>query len=280
MEITSNYNPDLILFGHADMVSTETINKIKKFYPKIKFAQWFLDKMDNKDWYHNKKRFLQKFDLMDANFCTTHPSAINLNKKKCYYIPNPVDKTLDNLKIFKNKNFLYDIFFAMSHGVHRGILKKGKIDSREYFIKELIKINNNIKFDIYGMDNKQPVWADDFKNKVKLSKMALNLSQGKPLKYYSSDRIAQLIGNGILTFVEESTKLNKIFSNKEVVFYKNLKDLSKKIEKLMNNDTLRIKISIAGYNKYHKYMNSNLVAEYIINKIFKIKSQKKYLWER
>ena len=147
-------------------------------------------------------------------------------------------------------------------------------------LKELTKKNNNIKFDIYGMDNKQPVWADDFKNKVKLSKMALNLSQGKPLKYYSSDRIAQLIGNGILTFVEESTKLNRIFSNKEVVFYKNIKDLSKKIETLMNNDPLRIKISRAGYNKYHRYMNSNVVAEYIINKIFKINSQKKYLWER
>ncbi len=280
LDITSNYKPDLILFGHADMVSTETIKKIKKFYPNIKFAQWFLDKMDNKDWYHNKKRFLQKFDLMDANFCTTHPSALNLKKKICYYIPNPVDKTLDNLKIFKNKNFLYDIFFAMSHGVHRGVLKQGKIDSREYFIKELTKKNNNIKFDIYGMDNKQPVWADDFKNKVKLSKMALNLSQGKPLKYYSSDRIAQLIGNGILTFVEKSTKLNRIFSNKEVVFYKNIKDLSKKIETLINNDSLRIKISRAGYNKYHRYMNSNVVAEYIINKIFKINSQKKYLWER
>ena len=130
------------------------------------------------------------------------------------------------------------------------------------------------------MENKQPVWADDFKNKVKLSKMALNLSQGKPLKYYSSDRIAQLIGNGILTFVEQRTKLNRIFSNKEVVFYKNIKDLSKKIETLINNDPLRIKISRAGYNKYHRYMNSNVVAEYIINKIFKLNSRKKYLWER
>ena len=70
------------------------------------------------------------------------------------------------------------------------------------------------------MENKQPVWADDFKNKVKLSKMALNLSQGKPLKYYSSDRIAQLIGNGILTFVEKSTKLNRFFLIKKLFFIK------------------------------------------------------------
>ena len=279
LDMTTNFKPDLILFGHADMITNETILKIKKFYPQIKFAQWFLDKMDSNDWSHNKKRFLQKFKLMDANFCTTHPSAINLDKKICFYIPNPVDKTLDNLQIFKNKNFLYDIFFAMSHGVHRGVLKQGKIDSREFFIKKLMKINNNIKFDIYGMNNKQPIWADEFKNKVRLSKMALNLSQGKPLKYYSSDRIAQLIGNGILTFVEKSTKLNRIFKNNEVIFYSNLKDLSKKIELIINNDKLRIKISKAGYNKYHKYMNSNIVTEYMLKKIFNIKILKKYLWE-
>ena len=28
-------------------------------------------------------------------------------------------------------------FFAMSHGVHRGILKKGKFDKRENFIKKI-----------------------------------------------------------------------------------------------------------------------------------------------
>ena len=39
------------------------------------------------------------------------------------------------MQVFKNKNFVYDIFFAMSHGVHRGVLKKGKIDNREFFIQ-------------------------------------------------------------------------------------------------------------------------------------------------
>ena len=35
--------------------------------------------------------------------------------------------------------------------------------------------------------------------------MAINLSQGKPIKYYTSDRITQLIGNGILTFIDIKT---------------------------------------------------------------------------
>ena len=38
----------------------------------------------------------------------------------------------------KLTNFNNDVFFAMSHGVHRGILKKGKFDKREIFIKTII----------------------------------------------------------------------------------------------------------------------------------------------
>ena len=36
----------------------------------------------------------------------------------------------------------------MSHGVHRGQLKKGKNDDREIFINKLINKNKDIKFDV------------------------------------------------------------------------------------------------------------------------------------
>jgi spore maturation protein CgeB len=73
--------------------------------------------------------------------------------------------------------------------------------------------------------------------------------------------------------------LEKIFKNNEVVFYSNINDLSQKINKLMNDDKLRYKIAKAGYVKYHKDMNSNIVTEFMLNKIFNVKSKKQYCWE-
>ena len=119
----------------------------------------------------------------------------------------------------------------MSHGVHRGQLKSGKGDDRENFINKLIKLNKNIKFDVYGMNNVQPIWADQFIKKISNSYMGLNLSRGKPIKYYSSDRIVQLVGNGLLTFIDKNTYLSDFFTNDEIVFYKNLSDLSYKLNK-------------------------------------------------
>ena len=98
---------------------------------------------------------------------------------KVFYIPNPVDESFEKLENYKNKNFNNDVFFAMSHGVHRGVLKKGKFDQRENFINKLISVTPNIRFDLYGMNGVQPVWADNYLLAISQSKIGLNLKSRK-----------------------------------------------------------------------------------------------------
>ena len=51
-----------------------------------------------------------------------------------------------------------------------------------------------------------PFGVNEFNNALINSKMALNLSRGKPTKYYSSNRIASVMGNGLLTFIDKKFK--------------------------------------------------------------------------
>jgi len=278
IEVVSNYLPDLIVLGHADLIKVETLSYIKNMYPNIKITQWFLDRMDS-EWQINRSRFENKFPITDSNFCTTSPDVLKFkNNSNIFYIPNPVDSSFEKLRVYENKSYNRDLFFAMSHGVHRGQLKKGKFDVRENFIKSLIKRTPAIKYDIYGMNNSQPIWADEYIKTIQQSKMALNLSQGKPIKYYSSDRISQMIGNGLLTFVDIKTQLNNFFTDKELIFYKNLSDLSELINKFNKEDKNRKLIAKAGREKYFKYFNSTLLADFIITKTFGFKN-KKFYWE-
>ena len=65
------------------------------------------------------------------------------------------------------------------------------------------------------------IWAEPIFTKNFNSYMGLNLSRGKPIKYYSSDRIAQLVGNGLLTFIDEKkTHLNDFFQMMKLFFIK------------------------------------------------------------
>ena len=277
LSVVGNYSPDLIILGHADLIDIKTLKTIKTYYPQTKIAQWFLDRMDSK-WKNNKKRFLNKIDIMDSNFCTTDPKILKFDSKKSInYMPNPVDQSFETLHNYKNKNLKNDVFFAMSHGVHRGTLKKGKFDERENFLDKLLSKLPNLKFDLYGIKNKQPVWADNFINAISQSKIALNLSQGDPSKYYSSDRFAQLIGNGLLVMIDKKTEFSNFLNKNEIITYDDINDLTKKILKYTNNDKLRRRISKKGRDKYFKYFNSTIIAEFIINKTYNI--DKKYFWE-
>ena len=231
------------------------------------------------DYFKNKKRILDKSDILDSNFLTTAPEAVNFlpNKYESFFIPNPSDQSMETLNNFK-KDCSNDVFFALSHGVHRGRLKGRSTDDREKFIKNLINKCKNIKFDIFGMNNIQPIWADQYFKNISNSKMGLNLSRGSPIKYYSSDRITQITGNGLVTLIDEKTGYKDFFNENEMVFYKNISDLSEKISKISRDEKLRRAIGRKGKEKYLKYFNSNLVADFIINKTFEINNKKKYLW--
>ena len=271
-ETVLNYNPDLILLGHSDKIQKSVLEKIKNSNKSIKIAQWFEDNLDKSgpDPILNQKRLLQYEPFIDHNFITTHPSVLNFlkNKDNYHYLPIPVDKNIEKLSVYNNNEPIYDLFFTMSHGVNRGTLKINKSDERDPFINKLIEKNPNIIFDIYGYKNRQPIWSEDFYHTINQAKMGLNLSRTNSVKYYSSNRISSLIGNGLMTFIDKKTQLSDFFDDDEVVFYNNIHDLSKKLNYYKHNSILRKKIAKKGKIKYFNYFDSKIVSEHIINKIF------------
>ena len=154
----------------------------------------------------------------------------------------------------------------MSHGVNRAILKKGKIDERINFLNKLINKIEKVKYDFYGFENKEPIWGDSFYQALINSKMGLNLSRGLPTKYYSSNRIASLMGNGLLTFIDKKTQLSDFFNKKEIVTYDNIDDLSNKINFYNKNEKSRKIIAKNGKQKYFKLFDEMKTTKYIIDK--------------
>ena len=279
IEIGKNFNPDLIILGHADSVNSKTLRSLKIKNNNLKISQWFLDPLSRNgpDYQNNKKRILNKIEIMDSTFLTSDPKSLDFKIKNSYFIPNPADKSFEVLDNSK-KTPKNDVFFAMSHGVHRGNLKPGKYDDREKILKKLLRVKD-IKFDFYGINNIQPIWGDEFLKKISLSKIGLNLSRGKPIKYYSSDRIAQYMANGLMTLIHEDTKYSDFFNKNEIVTYKNLNDLINKIKYYVKNDKKRKFIANNGKKKYLKEFSSEKVSKYILLKTLNIKSKDRFIWD-
>ncbi len=271
-----NYNPDFIFFGHTKNINRETILEFKNLNPNIIISQWNEDPVMKSLGYsrNNIENIKNYSDIVDHNFITTHPSVLkkqNINIDNFHFVFVPVDKNIECFDVSKKKP-LKDIFYAMSHGVNRAVLKKGKSDSRIHFLNNLVKTLDGIDYDFYGFQNKEPIWGNDFYKALINSKMGLNLSRGLPTKYYSSNRIASLMGNGLLTFVDKKTFLHHMFNKNEIIIYENIIDLSDKINFYKRNDKLRVKIASAGRKKYFNLFNELKTTKYIIEKSLGIKT--------
>ncbi len=265
-----NYNPNIIFFGHSDNIDVDTLKEIKNLNNEIVISQWNEDPMMKSlnDSILNINKLLKYNDYVDANFITTDPKVVkerNKSIKNLNFFFIPVDKNIETYNVYNMKP-QNDIFYAMSHGVNRATLKRGKFDERVLFLDKLTKKINSIKYDFYGYKNREPVWGNNFYKALTNSKMGLNLSRGNPTKYYTSNRIASLIGNGLLTFVDKKTKLNEIFNNNEVVFYENIEDLSSKIKFYLNNERIRRNIAKSGKKKYFKLFNEKRISDYLIKR--------------
>ena len=271
--ICNNYRPDLIILGHNNVLDTNSIESIKTKY-KCKIILWYEDALGHRgkgpNWRENLSLIEKNNLLIDNYFLTTHPSEIStsINKKKMFFLPIPVDENIENLELYKNNYKYKDLFFAFSHGVNFGKLKRGKSDERETFINDLMNNFPKINYNILGVSNHEPKWNYEFYKELSKCKIALNLSRGMPLRYTSSNRIASLIGNGIYTFIDQKTKYSDFFDENEMGFYKNINDLGKKIEILLSNPKKLQKFGRLGKKRYFELFNNKKIAKEIIDFTF------------
>ena len=167
-------------------------------------------------------------------------------------------------------------FFALSHGQHRGGLKRGYKDERVNFIENLNL--KNIKINFFGI-SKQPVWGANFFNELSKSKMGLNYNRGMAIKYYSSDRICLLIANGLLTFLQKGYSYEDFFDDKrEAIFFDDHNELDDLIKFYAKNFNKRSEIAFSGKKKYFSLFENYIVSKYMIEKILNLKISNKLSW--
>ncbi len=270
IETFKNYNPDLVIFGHSENINQEILSDFRSINKKIIISQWNEDPLmkNLSDTSENVNKLKRFFPMVDHSFITTNPSVLKLSKKftqHIHFFMTPVDKNIECFDVFKLKPE-NDVFYAMSHGVNRATLKEGKTDNRVTFLKKLIKRIDGVKYDFYGIGKQEPIWGNEFYKSLLNSKMALNLSRGEPTKHYSSNRIASLMGNGLLVFIDKKVKMSNFFNSNEIVSYDHIDDLAEKIKFYKENDKSRIKIAKKGKEKYFKLFNEVKISKYIIDK--------------
>lgn len=263
----NNIQPDLILLGHTELIDGEVLSLIRKKYPNIKIAMWWVD------WLKNLSSIKSKIKYIDVLFTTTGVKdfpEINFENKnlKISYLPNMCDSSIESYKAFDEVNFDRELFFA------------GRLDKeRESFITNLKKSLKDIRFDIFGNTKETVLLGSKFLKSISKSKISLNLSRDHETSLYSSDRLIQLLANGSMVISKNIPDIELLFSKDEIVFFKDEEECFEKISHYVNNDEERKEIAKNGWQKAHNSYNSTRVTKFMIETIFQETYTEEYEWK-
>jgi glycosyltransferase involved in cell wall biosynthesis len=265
IKTAENLKPDLLLLGHSEIVFDTTLEILKSKYPNMKIAMWWVDPFTRSEHIDSRLKYL------DAFFATTDPfyfKDLFKNKAIFAYMPNICDKSFEYSKSFENKNYSYDLIYT------------GRIDdNRKDMIKKLQTLDDKINFKLFGSSNNDLVLGSDYAELIYNSRMAINYSRFNNISLYSSDRIVQMMANGILIFTPKVPNFEILFSDDEVVYFDNFNDLEKKVNYYLQNDDERIKIAKKGWKKVHQSYNSTRVTKFMIETIFDLDYTEEYEWK-
>lgn len=254
-----NVHPDLLLLGHAQYISAETLAEIRTLLPAIRIGLWYVDPLwDTAATAHLRERL----PVLDAVFCTTGgPLLEALASPSCpaWFIPNAVDAGIECHRAFETPagELRHDLLFF---GRDKGEPERRRLLAR------LEHDLTGLRVAIHGCLGRPAVFGWDKEQAIVHSRMALNLSRRNDVPLYSSSRIAELMGNGILTLSPRGAGLEALYAEDEIGWFDGIEELLATVRRFAADDALRLAVARKGWQRNHRDYSGTCVAGFLVRR--------------
>ncbi|NNG05215.1 MAG: glycosyltransferase family 1 protein [Inquilinus sp.] len=108
--------------------------------------------------------------------------------------------------------------------------------------------------------------------------MGLNYSRRNDCYMYSSDRLWQLAGNGLLTVTPRVPGMDRLFTEDEVVYFDSVDDLVDSVHRFHRDGGARRRVAEAGWRRAQQSFDTKRVANYMIETIYRTPFTEPYEW--
>ncbi len=267
-----NFAPDFVFVGHCDYVTNETLEAMREAAPGVKIVHLNCDPIETQ---HCCDQIARRMKSCDAIFVTTAGEKLKTwvtGKNVVGFFPNPSDPAFETWDNSQKTDFRYDLFFAG---------RPALADARRTVLEELLKnLDPSVRFGLFGMDMKPLVVGRAYEEAIAGSKMGLSINRFENWKWYASDRITHLMGNGVLTFQYDGNEMQDFFSEKESVYFHEPGELAEKILWHHAHDDARRAIAAAGREKYHRLFDARRVLRYLLETVGGEAYSEPYEWAK
>ena len=274
LRTAEHYAPELILFGHADLVDRTTIGNLRGAVPGARFAQFSVDAVFNS---RSMSAFCGRSPLVDISFITTgNLDGLALPSPGCgpiHYFPNPVDASVETARAFEKRR--EELPFD-------GQFLGGRLKSRDELIDRLVAgLPADYRFRSTGRDfGGRRLRSLEFLAALAEAGCMPNLPHDDkmPVPYlYSSDRIAQCLGQGVAVLAPEKAGLTEIYDD-GVIEFRDFEHLVESMAFLQRNDDARRRQAGKGWRIAHERTAGHRVAQYMVETALCMPLSEQYGW--
>ncbi|MCE9648808.1 MAG: glycosyltransferase [Parvibaculum sp.] len=270
VDVCRDFRPDLIVSMHADQIANDTLREIRGLLPGLRIAAVNLDPIFLPE---NPPRIRRLADVADITFITTAGETLAqfaTPSHRVAFIPNPADRSIETLECFAHENQSFDLLCTI--GSEKGT------PWRANAMRALKAAVPEARYGFFGIDGQGPVFGAAYFDAIANASMGLNLNRSDDDYLYSSDRLAQFAGNGLLVFVERTSGYGDLFGEDEFAFYEGPGELAEKLRHFLAHDGERQTVAQKGHAKYHALFNERIVARFIAEATFGTHKAADYAW--
>jgi hypothetical protein len=270
VQACNRLQPDLLLLGHSELIQAGTLAEIKKQHPTIRIGLWYVDAL-----FHREKtaHLFDRLASIDWVFATTGGEYLReyaTTTSSAAFIPNLIDPAVETGKAFTAPNYDYDFIFC-----GRDENDQERQDFMEVLQREAGK---HLRCAFRGCLGNAPVTGAAYLDFLGRSKMALNISRRNDVTLYSSDRLAQLVGNGLLTFCPKVPEMEHLFAADEIIYFDDLDDLLEKIVYYHSHDRECRAVAEKGWRRAHTCFSGERVCRFMLEILFDRPFTADYEW--
>ena len=282
LEAARNFQPAAIVFAHACLISNATLAEARAL-SGARLAQVCVDPLFRAV---NVEFLSQRAEVVDATFVTTGGEALarfsRVNNVSAF-IPNPVDPSVEDQRNFEREDLPLDVFFAAN-------ASRDRPDDIRRVAPRLFAGERALACGFHGFDGAPGLYGAAYFERLAQARMGLNLNSDRAetatrpapaqeLHLYSSDRVSQLVGCGLLTLSLRINTLMELFEDGgEMAFAENPEGLLESALRFKRDDAARRRVAEAGWRKAHAEFNERLVAQFVEETLFRRRPARDYAW--
>ena len=271
VKTVANWKPDFVFIAHCDYVTNEAIEEMRKAAPGVRIIHINCDPLAKE---HYCDQIRRRVNSCDAIFVTTAGEKLKewtTGRNLVGFYPNPSDPSYETEDNSLKTEFRYDLFFAG---------RPADDDERKDVLAKLLpKVDKSVRLGFFGM-GRPLVVGRAYEEALAESKMGLSINRFEGWKWYASDRITHLMGNGLLAFQYAGNSMQDFFTAEETVYFRDPDELAEKIAWYNTHDEARRVVAAAGRRKYHRLFDARRVLKYMVETVAGEAHSEPYEWAK